>query len=264
MKLMGIDVGFSRKRATTGIACLDGDLLWVECAGTSWKEREAKIPRGFRPSIIALDGPLVPRDADVPIRRSCEAVFVRAPFHNRCKPGLSHSGLGLALRRASADACAQFRCILTCSPLNQGAAVCRNGPVVEAFPNAFLGVLRSECVLLSAQKFKRGRRFDWLYNQTVTTGKLRSVLARTLELPVGVWDRLECETNHERRAALICLQTAALAAQAKATVVGDDEGGWFWLPPWSAWQPWAIEGLEGHHSHPALQVLRLDIDECSL
>ena len=35
-----------------------------------------------------------------------KAVFVRSPFHNGCKPGLSHWGLGLELRRASAEACA--------------------------------------------------------------------------------------------------------------------------------------------------------------
>jgi hypothetical protein len=33
---------------------------------------------------------------------------------------------------------------------------------VEAFPNAFLGVLMPEVELLGAPKFQRGRRFDWL------------------------------------------------------------------------------------------------------
>ena len=34
----------------------------------------------------------------------CEALFIRSPFHNRCKPGLSHWRFGLQLRRASAEA----------------------------------------------------------------------------------------------------------------------------------------------------------------
>jgi hypothetical protein len=34
--------------------------------------------------------------------------------------------------------------------------------IVEAFPNAFLGVLMPEEELLSAPGLKRGRRFDWL------------------------------------------------------------------------------------------------------
>ena len=51
--------------------------------------------------------------------------------------------------------------------------------------------------LLSAPKLKRGRRFDWLYEQLVTTGRLESVLSRTLELPDEVWRRLGSERDHE-------------------------------------------------------------------
>ena len=174
MKLMGVDVGFSTKLATTGIACLDGDRLHLACAGTAWASRKAMLLRGFQPYIIALDGPLLPQGAAPLTRRHCESAFIRAPFHNRCKPGLSHSGWGLDLRRAAADACEQFGRTLALSASNQGAAVSRNGPVVEAFPNAFLGVLTPESEFRSAPKFKRGRRFDWLYERIVTTGRLRS------------------------------------------------------------------------------------------
>jgi hypothetical protein len=53
---MGIDVGFSTTRQTTGIACLDGDRLSLERAGTSWESREAKIPSGFNlPSSPSMD-----------------------------------------------------------------------------------------------------------------------------------------------------------------------------------------------------------------
>ena len=47
-----------------------------------------------------------------------------------------------------------------------------------------------------------------------------------------VWRRLSSETDHELRAALICLLTAAVASQGTAAVVGEPSGGWFWLPPW--------------------------------
>jgi hypothetical protein len=245
MKLMGIDVGFSTRRATTGIACLDGEQLCIARAGTAWQTREAAIPRGFQPSVIAFDGPLLPRGADLLMRRHCESVFVHAPFHNRCKPGLSHWGHGLKLRRAAAEACAQFGPIVACSVTSQLAAVSRHGPVVEAFPNAFLGVLTPEADFLSAPRFGRGRRFDWLYERVVSTGALQSGLSQVLDLPVEVWRRLRLETDHELRAALICLLTAALADQGKAAVVGEESGGWFWLPPWFLWQPWASRGLDG-------------------
>jgi hypothetical protein len=45
--------------------------------------------------------------------------------------------------------------------------------------------------------------------------------------------RLRSETDHELRAALICLLTAALAHEGTAAIIGEAEGGWFWLPPWS-------------------------------
>jgi hypothetical protein len=41
---------------------------------------------------------------------------------------------------------------------------------------------------------------------------------------------LRCETNHELRAALICLLTAVLASKGTAAIIGETEGGWFWLP----------------------------------
>src|SRR5580704_9013056 len=146
--LMGIDVGFSKTRRTTGIAWLEGDHLTLERAGTAWESREAKIPRGFQPSVIAIDGPLLPLGADEHVRRHVEFVFSRAPFHNRCKPGHSHNGVGFGFRRASDDAYAQFSPILAPSALGNGDGVCRVGPIVEAFPNAFLGVLMPESELL--------------------------------------------------------------------------------------------------------------------
>src|SRR5208282_661235 len=129
--LMGVDVGFSATRLTTGIACLDGDQLSLKCAGTSWESREAKIPHGFQPSVIAIDGPLLPLGADPQIQRHVESLFIRAPFHNRCRPGLSHNGVGVQFRQASSDACTQFSRILASSVLAKGGAVRREGPIVE-------------------------------------------------------------------------------------------------------------------------------------
>ena len=83
------------------------------------------------------------------------------------RPGLSHHGVGLELRQASGDAGTQFSRILGASVAGNGGIVCREGPIVEAFPNAFLGVLMPEVELLAAPKFKRGRRFDWLYERMV-------------------------------------------------------------------------------------------------
>jgi hypothetical protein len=251
--LMGIDVGFSETRSTTGIACLEGDHLTLERAGTTWESREVRIPHGFQPSVIAIDGPLLPSGDDQHLRRYVESIFVRAPFHNRCRPGLSHHGVGLELRQASRDTCTQFGRLIAGSALGSSAAVCREGPIVEAFPNAFLGVLMPEFELLAAPKFKRGRRFDWLYDQMVKSGRLESLLSRNLDLPDVVWASLRSEANHEKRAALICLLTAALAEKGTAAIIGEAKGGWFWLPPWSLWEPWAMKGLESAAKRMALK-----------
>jgi hypothetical protein len=40
------------------------------------------------------------------------------------------------------------------------------------------------------------------------------------------------------------LLTAALTDKGTVAVIGETEGGWFWFPAWSLWQPWATEGLE--------------------
>jgi hypothetical protein len=75
-----------------------------------------------------------------------------------------------------------------------------------------------------------------------------------LDLPDEVWQRLRYEADHELRAALICLLTAALADKGTAAIIGEAEGGWFWLPPWSVWQPWATDGLENVAKKMALKV----------
>jgi hypothetical protein len=80
---MRIDVGFSVTGPTTGIACLEGDHLSLERAGTTWKSREAIIPQGFQPSVITIDGPLLPLGADHHMRRPVESIFIRASFYNR-------------------------------------------------------------------------------------------------------------------------------------------------------------------------------------
>jgi len=244
MKLLGVDVGFSKTRPTTGIAVLFGDRLTVEKAGSEWSQRRHFVPSDFCPTIIALDGPLLPFGAAELARRECELLFVRAPYPNRCKPGLSHSGSGLELRRAATESCRQFSQTLSGLEPSRPVSVHRDGPIVEAFPNAFLGVLTSNEDFLSAPRFKRGKRFDWLYDRVVGTGELQRRLSPILDLPEIVWSRLRTERDHEKRAALICLLTAAVANVRIAQIVGEETGGWFWLPPVQLWQPWARDALQ--------------------
>jgi hypothetical protein len=73
------NVGFSVTRPTTRIACLEGDHLTLERVGKAWESREVIIPKDFLPSVIAIDGPLLPLCADRHIRRHVEP-FSFAPL----------------------------------------------------------------------------------------------------------------------------------------------------------------------------------------
>ena len=146
MKLLGVDIGFSKERRSTAVACLDGDKLDVWLARTDPESRICNIPDGFRASVVALDGPLLPSSSERTVQRLCEEAFVRAPFHNRCKPGLSHWGFGLNLRDATAIAYSQFSPFVEISEKGS-PSVTEPDRVIEAFPNAFLGVLTPEATL---------------------------------------------------------------------------------------------------------------------
>jgi hypothetical protein len=68
---------------------------------------------------------------------------------------------------------------------------------------------------------------------------------------VGWWNEellysIITKKDYERRAAWICLLTAACAAVGKSEVVGDYTGGRFWLPPIDLWASWARETLESN------------------
>jgi len=64
---------------------------------------------------------------------------------------------------------------------------------------------------------------------------------------------LQSEGNHEKRAAVIWTVHRSNSSRGTAAIIGEAEGGWFWLPPWSLWEPWAKEGLESAEKRMALK-----------
>jgi hypothetical protein len=56
----------------------------------------------------------------------------------------------------------------------------------------------------------------------------------------------QCENNrdHEERAALVCLATAASVAAGRYTAVGEPIGGYFFLPPWPLWAEWSRREID--------------------
>ena len=190
--------------------------------------------------------------------RDCERVFTLGCFQRRCKPGLSHvPGTGRQLRDAGHESVTQL------SHVTSGCDLARKFPrvqpgrnIVEAFPNAFLGVLLSTRDFEHMPRLRRGAKFDWLFEECRVTKRISDVVS-IIGLPQikEVLSRIETNTDHDQRAALICVLTAAGVAVGRYTAVGNQRGGYFFLPPWNAWALWAQEEIElQRHRMDSLQL----------
>lgn len=240
--LIGLDVGFSASQPTSGVAVLVDGSCRVGRATAADDSRRRQLHGLSEAAVTAIDAPLLPElDARV---RVCERVFASGKFQKRCKPGFSHvPGTGHELRRAGLDSAAQFMPLTT----REGAAasiprIWERHNLVEAFPNAFLGVCLQDSAYGQMPRLRRGQKFDWLYDQWCAS----AVFERLVEslaglLPVSFAGQCERATDHEHRAALVCLGTAACVAAGRYTAIGDEDGGYFFLAPWSIWADWARE-----------------------
>ena len=243
MNLIGVDVGYAATRPTTGIALWRvGQEVGLAKAGTRWEERRRSLPSGIIFRLAALDAPIM-ANLDGNPRRGCEQFFYGGRFWNRCRPGLSHHGRSLPLREAGKEAAKGFSEVLngSCS-IAANFLVLSGLAIVEAFPNTFLGVLLPN-VAFEDTKPRNEHRSDWLYRKALETKRLELALER-----LG-WDdarTVQCfrrQTDHDLRAALVCLLTAGFAVSC-ATVIGDVKHGWFWLPPLDIWAAWARAELD--------------------
>lgn len=241
--LLGVDVGFSKAVKTTGLAWLVNSTIETAVVGSSWDDRRRALPKDIQFTIAALDAPIVPEHS-YDAARGCERLFYRGAFWNRCRPGLSHHGRGLQLKDAGRQAANDFALVLTTGALTYGPCVIPNTPIIEAFPNTFLGVLLPEIAFADWDKKRRQKKSDWLYEQVSEAGIFQRLLANLdLDAP-RITRKFENAVHHDERAALICLLTALFAEAGTAAVVGDPDGGWFWLPPISFWRPWGHAALE--------------------
>jgi hypothetical protein len=239
--LLGIDVGYSLRRPTTGIAWIAGEELRLAKTHTDWICREKYLPNDKSFAVIAIDGPLLPRSSDIKSKRNCEILLSRGMFRRRCKPGFSHFGQGLAFRKAAAETAVQIEHLSSRSGYVPAERQVLDGlNIVEAFPNAFIGVLlEEEC--FSVQRMPRRLKFDYLYEQACEKGIFEKIVLHLNWSSTRLISALHNERDHEKRAALICLITAGCVAAGSAEAVGDIEGGYIWLPESSLWASWAVE-----------------------
>jgi len=195
-------------------------------------------------SALAIDAPVLPPGTLHYEVRSCEKVFVWREFQKRCKPGESQvRGTGQALRRAGVETAHSFACAVSSEELARPFPKVFDGRnIVEAFPNAFLGVSLKSAAFVKCPA--RGAKFDWLYGQWLGEGvsdRLRPILAWERE---DFWMSLATNVQHDERAALVCALTAICVVRGRYVAVGENDTGFFFLPPWELWQPWARRAVD--------------------
>jgi predicted nuclease with RNAse H fold len=243
VNLLGIDIGFSERRKTTGIASYTfGQPVRLHCVGSLPRDRaEVLLDRPLYDA-IAIDGPIVPTATNPEqLVRRCERLLSKGPFGKRCKPGFSHFGTGLKLRKAATTIASEM-------PGHRR----HNGiRVVEAFPNAFLGVMLDDKIYAAFERIPRGKKSDIFFAQASRDRSFERlfeylgwddvILLEQIRTVAGATTRI----SHEHRAALICVLTAACALSGKAVYIGDEVGGSICLPPLCLWADWARAAIEG-------------------
>lgn len=241
MQIAGLDIGFAPDRRTNGLATwIDGQLTLAKLDVAGRNAALAQLPHL---DALAIDAPLTPEGLPLNGRRQVERIFSRGAFQKRCKPGFSHvPGTGQLLRSHGAAAAA---IATACTRSTDDVAFPRIVPgcnIVEAFPNAFLGVAIDSSEYDRMPQLRRGGKFDWLYDRWIESG-LFTLAAGRCGLPPAISDAMTLERDHELRAALVCLLTAAFAHAGASTPVGDEQGGYFFLPPRDLWADWATEAI---------------------
>ena len=254
MDVAGIDVGLTLVVPTSGV-CRTGPS--GEVVNHTYIDRLSRIGalgKELIYSVLAIDAPVLPEGQLHYFPRSCEKVFVWGAFQQRCKCGESQvSGTGQALRRSGVETAHAFAASVSSGEVGrQFPRVFGTYNIVEAFPNAFLGVSLEESVFSATPG--RGEKFDWLYNEW-----LRQQLPRQLQRTVawsrdGFWQAVRDNKHHDERVALVCAITGICVMRGSYVAVGEPSGGYFFLPPWNAWAPWARGTLDTNRADGRLPM----------
>lgn len=239
-RVLGIDAGYSAKRATTGFCCMAWDperIVWrCRNSRTAASEREAALDEVLSISAAplraaAVDGPLRPGlIVDASRGRAADSLLSRGVFAKRGKPGHIHAGSGPELHRHAT--------LLALMAKRRDPKM----PVGEAFPNLFYGVMCPEAEYPPRPEKAR--------NWTDTLVKIGAVQAGVLALMAGLLPGRVLEAappvdDHEEVAAFACAATALGLASGRSVAVGEAREGAILLSPLEFWSEdgWAERAL---------------------
>ena len=154
IRVAGLDIGLSLERKTSGLAIIVGPNISLDRRVGGANAYQPLLAAGSF-QVIAIDGPIVPDEGEAVFKRAVERLFASGRFQRRCKPGFSHvKGTGLELRRAAGSAADCLAAVTSAWPPFLGV---QSSSIVEAFPNAFLGVCLDDRCYEAMHALKRGR-----------------------------------------------------------------------------------------------------------
>lgn len=243
--MLGIDVGFSATKASSAVCRLDWDaarIIWtIRRFRAVPAERKATITEvtGNAPlAAAAFDGPLRAGFDVIGRYRVAERMLTRRLRPKIGKPGQANAPIGKLLN-AAANECARI-VLSTChlAPATHAERI-DGKAVVEAFPNAFLGVMLPDPATVTA---RRNDRSDVFFRHLAASGTL-DALAQHLLPGRSLGAPFDSVVNHDDRAALVCALTALAVTAGDYTAVGDADG-WIILPPRRFVQEWARRDLD--------------------
>jgi hypothetical protein len=104
-------------------------------------------------------------------------------------------------------------------------------------------LFRSNDIYKHMLKLKRGQKFEWLYKQWRDLRIVETLPGLTSKERGCFGEKFQQTNHHEHQAAIICILTGLLVARNEFIAVGDAQGGWFFLPPWSCWKTWARDAV---------------------
>jgi hypothetical protein len=234
--LIGIDIGWSTKRASCGVAVRGGNLLlpYAHTYGTrmqagrytlpvllevigSWRSRNAQA---LKDAIVVLDGPLGP--AGRPTRdRHVDSACSREEFYQRCQPvPISHP-------QSAAYIDATYRIFealgMEGSVWMGGAVPAVRAVVAETNPTVALALLvepqprdtlpsRRRARLVNGRLVRAKSDWYWACGANVAVARVLGT------------QEVAKEKDHERVAALLCLAVASEIEAGRAVALGDKDG----------------------------------------
>ena len=241
---LGIDVGFSDSRPTTGLCLLtlsEGRLRW-RCRNTGTEESKRLedlrelVPAGTRLSGVGIDGPLGSSLKLINRYRAADALLSRGAFQQRCKPGPTNSPTGQRLhyhatKLANLILKLKNENYLSLADATQPDPIHRSR-IVEVFPDAFLGVMLGETDF-NQTGLSRGKS-DRFWETAVCRDLLGRLITR-LAPGTDLDEPLGSIRDHDHRAAFVCALAALCVTKNQYVAVGDYNDGSIVLPPCDVW-----------------------------